>query len=140
MRIRFCHLHAWLYAASGGRLGRRMGGHEVLLLTTTGRRSGSRRRTPVQFERIGDEIVLVAAGGGSPRAPQWWRNVEADPSVTVQIGRETWPARAQTVGPDRRAELWPALAAANRRIEPLQDKAGRQFPLVVVTRESPART
>lgn len=60
------HAHAWLYSNSDGRLGASVGGHRVLLLTTRGRLSGRERRTPVQYERLGDEVVVVAAGGGSP--------------------------------------------------------------------------
>lgn len=137
LRVRANHAHAWLYSHSGGRLGGGVGGHPVLLLTTTGRRSEQKRCTPVQYERFGDEIVVVAAGGGSPGPPAWWLNLEADPEVEVQTGADVWQAHAETAGSSRRAELWPALAAANPLLESVQGKAGRQLPVVVLSRREP---
>jgi deazaflavin-dependent oxidoreductase (nitroreductase family) len=99
-----------------------------------GRRSGSERRTPVQYEQLGDELVLVAAGGGSPNPPAWWLNLEADPEVEVQVGADRWDAHAQTADPRRRAKLWPALIAANPSLESAQAKAGWQLPVVVLSR------
>jgi deazaflavin-dependent oxidoreductase (nitroreductase family) len=140
VRVHLNHAHAWLYARSGGRLGGSVGGHRVLLLTTAGRHSGRKRRTPLQYERFGDELVVVAAGGGSPRPPAWWLNLESDPEVEVRTGSDVWPARAETTGPDRRAELWPGLTAANPSIESVQAKAGRQLPVVVLSPREPERT
>ena len=134
LRARLNHVHAWLYSQSGGRLGGSVGGHRILLLRTTGRRSGRKRRTPVQYERFADELVVVAAGGGSPRPPAWWLNLEADPEVEVQAGAERWDAHAETADPRRRAELWPALIAANPSLESAQAKAGRQLSVVVLSR------
>jgi F420H(2)-dependent quinone reductase len=64
-RVHLNHAHAWLYEQSGGRLGRSIAGNPVMLLTTTGRQSGQPRRTPVQYERIGDELFVIAAAGGA---------------------------------------------------------------------------
>ncbi len=139
-RVRLNHAHAWLYSHSAGRLGGSVGGHRVLLLTTTGRRSGRERRTPVQYERIGDEVVVAAAGGGSPSPPAWWLNLEADPEVEVQVGAERWLAHAETTGPRHRAELWPTLIARNPSLESVQAKSGRQLPIVVLSRREPEPT
>lgn len=136
-RVRLNHAHAWLYSHSAGRLGGSIGGHRVLLLNTMGRRSGRERRTPVQYERFDDELVVVAAGGGSPRPPAWWLNLEADPEVELQVGAERWHAHAETAGPRRRAELWPALLVANPSLGSVQAKAGRQLPVVVLSRREP---
>ena len=120
------HAHAWAYTRTRGR----MGGRSVLLLTTVGRRSGTPRRTPVQYERIDGDLVLVAAAGGSAEPPAWWRNLEADPAVTVQIGGDVLPMRAITVDTDERRELWPRLCERNRLLERVQRRAGRELPLV----------
>jgi deazaflavin-dependent oxidoreductase (nitroreductase family) len=128
--------YGWLYSRSGGRIGGAVRGHRVLLLTTTGRRSGRRRRSPVQYEQIGDEMVLVAAAGGSPSPPAWWLNLEANAEVEVQVGRDVWPTRAETAGPDRRADLWAALVAATPYFASAETKAGRQLPVVVIPRRS----
>ena len=139
LRVRLNHGHGWLYARSGGRLGGSVGGHPVLLLTTVGRRSGRKRRTPVQYERLGGDLVVVGAGGGSAEPPAWWLNLEADPEVEVQLGADRWGARAETAGPKRRAELWSALTVANPSIASAQAKAGRQLPVVVLSRRAQER-
>jgi deazaflavin-dependent oxidoreductase (nitroreductase family) len=138
LRVHLNHAHAWLYSRSGGRLGGTVGGHRVLLLTTKGRRSGRERRTPVQYERLGNELVVAAAGGGSPSPPAWWLNLEANPEVEVQLGADRWDANAETAVLRRRAELWPALIASNPSLESAQAKAGRQLPVVVLSRREPA--
>jgi len=115
--------HVWIYARTRGRVG----GRRVLLLTTTGRRSGLPRRTPVQYERVDGDPVLVAAAGGAPRPPAWFHNLQADPAVTVQIGGRV--ARARAVVAERPA-LWAELCERNPRLEAVQRKAGRELPLV----------
>ena len=140
LRVHLNHAHAWLYARSAGRLGASVGGHRVLLLTTTGRRSGRERRTPVQYEQLANELVVVASAGGSPSPPAWWLNLEADPKVEVQLGADRRDANAETAGARRRAELWPALIAANPSLESAQAKAGRQLPVVALSRREPEPT
>ena len=107
-----------------------MGGHPVLLLTTTGRRSGRARRTPMQFDVVDGDPVVVAAARGAATPPAWWLNLEADPDVTVQIGRHAWNARAITVTGEERRRLWPRICARNPQLDALQRKAGRELPLV----------
>lgn len=128
--IHLNHAHAWLYARTRGRAGGRIGGHPVLLLTTTGRRSGLARRTPVQYERLDGHPILVAAANGAAEPPAWWRNLDADSDVTVQIADEVWHARAVTVEGEERRKLWPRICARNPHLDPLQHKAGRELPLV----------
>jgi deazaflavin-dependent oxidoreductase (nitroreductase family) len=128
--IRLNHAHGWLYARTGGRAGGQMGGHPVLLLTTTGRNSGLPRRTPVQYERIGGDPILVAAGGGAQKSPAWSRNLLSVPRITLQIGTQVWQARALVVGGEERRRLWPLVCEHNPRLEPVQRKAGRELPLV----------
>ena len=128
--IRLNHAHAWLYARTGGRAGGRIDGHPVLLLTTTGRASGFPRRTPVQYERVGGDPILVAAAGGAPEPPAWWRNLQSDPGATVQLGGQVWRGRAVMVGGEERRQLWPLVCEHNPRLEAVQRKAGRDLPLI----------
>ena len=81
-------LHAWVYRRSGGRLLGRMGGQPVLLLRTTGRRSGRTRSTPVQYLADGDTFVVVAANSGAARPPAWYFNLCADVRQRPRFARE----------------------------------------------------
>jgi deazaflavin-dependent oxidoreductase (nitroreductase family) len=130
LRIRLNHLHAWAYATTGGRAGGSIAGHRVLLLTTTGRRTGRARRTPVQFETLVGDLFVIASAAGAPRPPAWWRNIQADPRVTVRIGRHEHGAVAQTVDYAERGRVWPALCERNRHLAPIQRKARRELPVV----------
>jgi deazaflavin-dependent oxidoreductase (nitroreductase family) len=107
-----------------------MGGHPVLLLSTTGRSSGLPRRTPVQYERVGGDPILVAAAGGAHEPPAWWHNLLSDPRVTLQSGDQVWQARAIVVAGQERRQLWPLVCEHNPRLEPVQRKAGRELPLI----------
>jgi deazaflavin-dependent oxidoreductase (nitroreductase family) len=129
-RIRMNALQGWLYDRTGGRVGGRLGGHPVLLVTTTGRRSGRPRRTPAHYESLNGELLLIAAAGGAPRAPAWWHNIEADARVTVQLGAARHSAVAETLSDAEREVVWPLLCARNRYLAGAQAKAGRQFPVV----------
>ncbi len=133
-KIALAHANAWLYAKSRGRLGASFGGHRVLLLTTTGRKSGEPRRTPVQYELIDGQTTIVAAGGGSPSPPQWFLNVRADPQVTVQTGAEVWPAVARVADEGERDVLWRRITQINPLLEQVQRRALREIPVVRLER------
>ena len=109
----------------------------MLLLTTTGRRSGHPRRTPVQYQALDGELFLVAAAGGAPRPPAWWHNVEAEPRVTVQLGADRRGAVAETLPAAERARAWPLLCAGNRYLSRVQTKAGRTLPVVRLRLDRP---
>ena len=80
--------NTWLYRKTGGRIGGKfLNGAPVLLLTTTGRKSGQPRTTPLLYLADGDRVIVVASKGGLPTNPLWYLNLKADPNVTVQIGR-----------------------------------------------------
>ena len=81
--------HVGLYQLSGGTIGGRMYGAPVLVLTTTGRKTGKQRRTPLMYLRDGNELVIVASKGGAPQDPMWWRNLTQTPEAGVQIGPTT---------------------------------------------------
>lgn len=130
--------HLWIYRRSGGRLGRtwRVGsalrhGVPICLLTTTGRKSGQPRTAPLLHMADGDRVVLVASQGGLPSNPQWYRNLLADPAVTIQIGRSTRSMRAHPADAAERAVLWPRLVELYRDFASYQEWTDREIPVVV---------
>jgi len=125
-------IHLVLYASSGGRLGRRVVGMPVLLLTTVGRRTGRRRTVPLTFFDDGDSLVLVASYGGRPRNPEWFENLLANPEVEVRIGRQWRTMRARGATSDERARLWPRVIATYDGYRVYQEKTDREIPLAVL--------
>ena len=85
-------------------------GVPTLILTTTGRRSGEQRPTPLIYGRHGDDYLVVASKGGAPEPPAWYLNLSEDPDVEVQVRADRFPARARTATPEEKPELWRGLA------------------------------
>ncbi|EME23915.1 nitroreductase family deazaflavin-dependent oxidoreductase [Rhodococcus triatomae] len=126
------------YRATGGRLGGkwRVGsaarnGLPICLLTTTGRKSGQPRISPLLFLEDGDRVVLVASQGGQPKHPMWYLNLKADPNVTVQIRSQVRALTATVADDDERAELWPKLVAMYPEFDDYQSWTERKIPVVV---------
>ncbi len=113
-----------------GPLLRRGGGQEYLVLETAGRRSGERRTTPLSFTRDGDGFVLIASNGGARRSPDWFRNLEADPDVTVEVGGQRVPVRATTVVGAERDRLWRAAVRSYPGYAAYQLRTRRTIPVV----------
>jgi deazaflavin-dependent oxidoreductase (nitroreductase family) len=130
---RWTSLHAWVYRRSGGRVLGRMGGQPVLLLQTTGRRSGQTRTTPVEYAAHGESFVVVAANHGAQHPPAWYLNLAADPKGRIRIREKSFDVVAREASGDERTDLWHELIAANRYLPRVQTKAGRQLPLLVLT-------
>lgn len=125
-------LHRTLYRASGGRIGGRIWGLRVVLLTTIGRRSGKPRTVPLLSLRDGDDVVVIASYGGLDRPPAWWLNLEAHPEAGLEDGRAKRAVIARTASGDERARLWarvteqaPGYLAYERRTE-------RAIPVVIL--------
>jgi len=126
-------LHRGLYKASGGRLFGKMAGMPVVMLTTTGRKSGERRTTmltaPVQD---GDKVVLVASKGGYDHHPAWFLNLEANPDVEASIGGRAKKMRARVASPEEKADLWPRVTSIYKGYAGYQKKTERDIPLVIL--------
>jgi deazaflavin-dependent oxidoreductase (nitroreductase family) len=97
-----------VYRLSGGRVGGTVGKAPVLLLTTTGRKSGQRRTSPVVYLADGPNVVLIDTNAGHERLPAWSLNLRANPEAEVELGRERRPVRARRAEGEERAELWRA--------------------------------
>jgi len=126
-------VHRAVFRASGGRLLGRAAGMPVLVLTTTGRRSGRRRHTMLTARvHDTDRIVLVASYGGDPRHPAWFLNLQANPDVAVTMDGTTRRMRARVAGAGEKAELWPRIVAAYAGYRGYQDRTSREIPVVVL--------
>ena len=111
-------------------------GRPLLLLTTTGARTGAERTTPMMFITDGDRRLVIASSAGAPRHPDWYHNLVAHPEVTVEAGGE--PYRARAVVPDRaeRDRLWNDVVVAQYPFfADHQAKVSRTIPVVVLERE-----
>jgi deazaflavin-dependent oxidoreductase (nitroreductase family) len=126
-------LHTQLYRRTGGRVGAKIGKAPMLLLTTTGRRSGQSRTTPLMCIPDGDRYLVIASYGGDDRDPQWFRNLVANPEVTIQLGAETIPVRATVASREEKATLWPKAVAAYQGYAAYQRRTERDIPVVILT-------
>jgi F420H(2)-dependent quinone reductase len=99
-------LNVPIYRLSGGRLMGKVGRAPVLLLTTTGRKSGEPRTAPVVYLRDGERLIVIGSNAGNERAPAWALNLKANPEAEIEVGRERRPVRARIAEGEERAELW----------------------------------
>ena len=123
--------NAAIYRATGGRIGGHELGIPLCLLTTTGRKSGLSRTSPLIFLADGARVVLVASQGGLPKHPMWFLNLRANPEVHVQIRAEKRPMRARVADDAERTRLWPRLIAHNPRWATYQSWTDRVIPVVI---------
>jgi len=126
--------HARRYIESGGTDGHIWEGVPTLLLTTTGRRSGQPRTTPLFYGRDGDRYLVVASRGGAPQHPAWYENLTARPDVRVQVMAERFAARARTASKAEKPALWKTMAAIWPAYEDYQARTAREIPVVVIER------
>ena len=111
-------------------------GSTILLLTTTGRKSGEPRTTPLIYAEDGDRYVIVASKGGAPDDPGWYKNLSRDPDVELQVLDEVFPARASTAEGEERERLWAKMNEVWPHYAEYAEKTDRQIPVVVLERTS----
>jgi deazaflavin-dependent oxidoreductase (nitroreductase family) len=118
------------FRANHGQLSGPMAGRSVLLLTTTGARTGKERTTVLGFGRAGERLVVIASDNGAVSAPDWYHNLLARPIATVELGPEKFNVRAVTVKTDEREELAKAVPYLKQQ----QTLTEREIPIVVLER------
>lgn len=121
------------YLASGGTEGHESNGVRMLVLVTTGRASGQPRRTCLIYDTAGDDLVVVASKGGDDHDPDWFKNLQADPSAGVQVGARRFTATARLATPAERETLWPQMVRIFPLYEQYAKKTDRQIPVVLLT-------
>jgi len=125
-------VHTRLYRLTRGRIGHRAAGLASLLLTTTGRRSGSARTVALTYVPNGRDYVVVASNGGADRPPAWWLNLQARPEAIVEVGPDTVPIVAHAADAAERQQLWPMLTAANPFYTRYEELTARAIPVVIL--------
>jgi deazaflavin-dependent oxidoreductase (nitroreductase family) len=110
------------------------GGTKILLLFTTGRKSGEERANALIFEPDGADYLIVASKGGAPEPPAWFLNLEAEPEVEVQVRGDRFKAHARTATPEEKPRMWQKMTAAWPDYDSYQEKTDRQIPVVVLER------
>jgi deazaflavin-dependent oxidoreductase (nitroreductase family) len=126
--------HVKRYQETDGREGHEWEGTTTLLLTTTGRKSGQPRTTPLIYRKQGDAYTVIASNGGSEEPPLWYRNLQADPNVEVQVLGDRFTARARTASPDEKPAMWRTMAGTWPAYDDYQEKSSREIPVVVLER------
>ncbi len=127
--------HVRSYRETDGELGHDWReGSSVLLLTTTGAKSGERRTTPLIYGRHGEDYLLVASKGGAPEHPSWYVNLLEHPDVEVQVLGDRFAARARTATPEERPEMWRTMVGEWEHYDEYQTKTDREIPVVVLER------
>ena len=129
-------IHRWLYRGSGGKWGQTFFGSPILLLTTTGRRTGQPRTWPLTYLPEGERLIVIASNGGQPNHPAWYLNLRANPQVSAQLGDQTHTMIAKTAEGTERARLWSRVVEEYPAYAGYQRKTDRQIPVVVLRPET----
>jgi deazaflavin-dependent oxidoreductase (nitroreductase family) len=120
------------FRANDGKVGGMFDGARLLLLHTTGARSGREHVTPLVYEPVADGMLIFGSKGGAPTHPDWYRNLTAEPDATVEVGSDTVAVRAREVEGDEYARLWQRQVELMPGLADYQAKTTRRIPLLVL--------
>jgi deazaflavin-dependent oxidoreductase (nitroreductase family) len=126
------------FRARGGKVGGYHADMQLLLLTTTGARTGQRRAVPLTYVPDGDRYIVTAGNGGSDRHPAWFHNLGANPDVTIEVGTQAFGAVAIVADASERQALYDQFAAAYPLLADFQAQTTRPIPIVILTRSQAA--
>jgi len=118
------------FRANHGQMSGQMAGRQLLLLTTTGAKSGRQRTAVVGYRPYRDDLAIIASDNGAPKAPQWFANLEKDPVATVEVGNEKFKVRTRVASPEER----PEIAKLIEYLGPQQKLTEREIPIVILER------
>ncbi len=122
--------HVSLYRLTGGKVG---GGEHQLILTTTGRKSGVERDTPLFFFTDADRYIIIASNGGAAKHPVWSLNLQSNPQAKIQINSRVIPVTAQQADAEERKRLWAIISEKYKNFVQYQKRATREIPVVILT-------
>jgi deazaflavin-dependent oxidoreductase (nitroreductase family) len=122
------------FHANGGKVGGQFAGAPMLLLTTTGAKTGRSFTTPLVYSKDGDRFVIIASKAGAPTNPAWYHNLLAHPTVTVEIGTDSFQVKATPAKGDERERLFNQQAKAMPAFDEYRKKTTRQIPVIILDR------
>lgn len=125
--------HVQAYRDSNGEVGYDWNGAPTLLLTTTGRKSGEPRTAPLIFGRDGDDYLIVASVGGSPKHPGWYFNLQDDPHAVIQVKADVMKVTARDATDDEKPRLWQIMNEVWPNYDVYQTRTDRQIPVVILS-------
>ena len=122
----------FLYNVSGGRIGGKMGKVPVLLLTTTGRKTGKQRTLPLIYIMDGSAYVITASAGGADKNPGWFFNIRSNPQATIQVKDKHIKVMAEIAGQEKKSELWARLVEVAPNFAGYEKRTSREIPMVIL--------
>lgn len=125
-------LHSAVFRRTNGKFGGTLAGGPVLLLITRGRKTGQRRTTPLLYLRDGEDYVIVASNGGTPKDPAWWLNLQANPESEIELEERMIRVRAERASTEEKTRLWPDLVEMYSGYESYQRKTDRNIPVIIL--------
>jgi deazaflavin-dependent oxidoreductase (nitroreductase family) len=124
------------FRANGGKVGGYFEGANMILITTTGAKSGLQRTIPLVYFKDGERVLIIASKGGAPAHPDWYHNLKANPVATVEIGTDTYEAKAVELALDDRNDVYTRIAEAMPNFGEYQQNTTRIIPVLELVRAS----
>ena len=132
MRMLIFNVMVFLYNVSGGRIGGKMGKVPVLLLTTTGRKTGKQRTLPLVYIKDDSDYVITASAGGADKHPGWFFNIRSNPQATIQVKDKHIQVTAEIAEPEKKSELWSRLVKVAPNFAGYEKRTSREIPMVIL--------
>jgi len=122
------------FRRNGGKVGGQFEGAPLLLLHTTGAKSGAERVNPMMYQQVGDDLAVFASKAGAPTNPDWYHNLLANPRATVEVGSDTYPVESRVAQGQERDRIWEAQKASYPGFADYEAQTTRTIPVVILRR------
>jgi len=122
------------FRANDGKVGGNFEGAPLLILHTTGAKSGQERLAPVMYQAVGDDLAVFASKAGAPTHPDWYHNLLADPTATVEVGTDTYDVKARIAEGEERERIWSTQKERYPGFAGYEQATTREIPVVVLER------